>query len=239
MKYKNTTVLVLAIGAFINSSYIHAEDEYLTDYETFISPKDFRNSKGELFTKVSEVIQQDRANAHKFGNPDGDDLDAYFTTADRRSEIPEMLAYGEIAPSILNSIKSMKSTSVHVVVWTISSGRRVIKIHEVEHAHPEPDSTTEAEPEPERMRPAMVTTSPQPAAGVAVGDGVSNPGYLHFWNGKVIEIRSSGAIVVRLTYVADSSINPSDWRSGSEVTLTPGEYRIGARGSLGALGGGR
>lgn len=79
----------------------------------------------------------------------------------------------------------------------------------------------------------------QPAPGISIGDGVSNPGFLHFWNGKVIDVKQNGAIVVRLTYVADSGINPSNWRSGSEVTLTPGEYRLGARGSLGAAGGGR
>ena len=93
-----------------------------------------------------------------------------------------------------------------------------------------PDTAPPSAPAPSR---------PQPATGIAIGDGVSNPGFLHFWNGKVIDVKQNGTIVVRMTYVHDSQVNASNWRSGSEVTLAPGEYRLGARGSLGALGGGR
>jgi hypothetical protein len=67
------TFPVLAVAFFlaIPNSGALADGTHIDNYATFISAGDYRNSQGERLTKVSEVIQQDRARVHKFGNPDG------------------------------------------------------------------------------------------------------------------------------------------------------------------------
>lgn len=63
-------------------------DEILGSYYTSIGPNDFFNSRGVRLTDACAILQQDRANFHRFGiRDDGDQSDPYFRTPNARSVI--------------------------------------------------------------------------------------------------------------------------------------------------------
>ena len=67
---------------------ITAEAESLMfEYYTMLSSRDTYNSRGAPLNDVCAIVQQDRANVHKFGNPDGDAPDSFFTSPERRAMI--------------------------------------------------------------------------------------------------------------------------------------------------------
>lgn len=60
----------------------------ITEYTARLSHKDHYNSSGAFLSHAPAIIQQDRANYHRFNNPDPEDEpDAFFTTLERRSLI--------------------------------------------------------------------------------------------------------------------------------------------------------
>jgi hypothetical protein len=63
--------------------------EYL--YSALLGPADFSNSRGVRLGDLCAVVQQDRANFHRFGRRDQmDSADAYFGSTEARSRIPGM-----------------------------------------------------------------------------------------------------------------------------------------------------
>lgn len=95
----------------------------MTSYATVISKNDTRNSKGAILDEVAGILMQDRANAHKFGNPDGDFVDNYFTTAERRAEIPGMLKLGDFPEQLSDPIRKGDGAVIRVAVYRNSDGR--------------------------------------------------------------------------------------------------------------------
>lgn len=64
-----------------------AAQSVLVEYYATLSPRDTYNSKGKPLNDVCAIVQQDRANVHRFGNPDGEAPDWFFTTPERRAMI--------------------------------------------------------------------------------------------------------------------------------------------------------
>jgi hypothetical protein len=62
-------------------------DNLMFEYYATLSPQDTYNSKGVPLNDVCAIVQQDRANVHRFGNPDGEQPDQFFTNAERRAMI--------------------------------------------------------------------------------------------------------------------------------------------------------
>ncbi len=62
-------------------------DNLMFEYYATLSPKDTFNSKGQPLNDVCAIVQQDRANVHRFGNPDGERPDSFFNTTTRRGMI--------------------------------------------------------------------------------------------------------------------------------------------------------
>jgi hypothetical protein len=62
-------------------------DNLMFQYYAMLSKRDTYTSRGTPLNDVCAIVQQDRANVHKFGNPDGDKPDAFFTTPARRAMI--------------------------------------------------------------------------------------------------------------------------------------------------------
>ncbi len=62
-------------------------ESLMFEYYATLSPNDTYNSRGQPLNDVCGIVQQDRANVHKFGNPDGDQPDGFFTTPARRAMI--------------------------------------------------------------------------------------------------------------------------------------------------------
>ena len=74
--------LVLGLG-----SIPAAAESLMFEYYTTLSPKDTYSSRGVPLNDVCAIVQQDRANVHRFGNPDGEQPDSFFTNSERRSMI--------------------------------------------------------------------------------------------------------------------------------------------------------
>lgn len=67
--------------------------EVLSSYYTTISANDRVNSRGVPLSDFGAMLQQDRANYHRFGRPDpGDQSDGFFMVAEMRASIPALFA---------------------------------------------------------------------------------------------------------------------------------------------------
>ena len=88
--------LLLALSAAIAPQPALAAEP--TDgFCTTITAVDRVNSAGKKLTDVAAILQQDRANYHRFGRADaGDDGDVSFASAEARARIPAMLKAGSV-----------------------------------------------------------------------------------------------------------------------------------------------
>ncbi len=84
--------LSLSLGIFLPPVTAAAES-LMVEYYTTLSPRDTYNSGGAPLNDVCAIVQQDRANVHRFGNPDGDRLDNFFTSSERRAMITGKCVY--------------------------------------------------------------------------------------------------------------------------------------------------
>ncbi len=63
----------------------------ISQYYAMIGPGDFFNSSGARLGDFGAILQQDRANLHRFGRPDAQDgWDPVFADAGNRSLIPQI-----------------------------------------------------------------------------------------------------------------------------------------------------
>jgi hypothetical protein len=88
------------------ASALHAQEwNQLAYYLAYIGPEDMRSSKGQPVTTVGGVLQQDRANFHRFGirHPQ-DESDPIFANQALRARIPEMAMAGGNARGDLASM---------------------------------------------------------------------------------------------------------------------------------------
>lgn len=78
-------ILALVGGVVLTTPLLATPAQANTSYCTYISSKDTYNTNGTRLRSVGQIIQQDRANYHKFGNSDSSDgYDGYFTSYNRR-----------------------------------------------------------------------------------------------------------------------------------------------------------
>ncbi len=83
-------VIVVVMGL----SHIPAwADDLLVEYFATLSPQDTYDSRGKPLSDVCAVVQQDRANVHRFGNPDREQRDQFFTSSERRGMISGKCEY--------------------------------------------------------------------------------------------------------------------------------------------------
>ncbi len=69
----------------------------LASYYATIGREDFYNSSGGALKDVGAVVQQDRANFHRFGlRHSGDETDPYFGNRTMRAQIPALVRAGGI-----------------------------------------------------------------------------------------------------------------------------------------------
>jgi hypothetical protein len=81
--------------ATLPSSLVAQEWNQLAYYLAYIGPEDMRNSRGQRVASLGGVLQQDRANFHRFGIRHAqDDGDPVFADPALRARIPDMVAAG-------------------------------------------------------------------------------------------------------------------------------------------------
>ncbi|MEM0934598.1 MAG: hypothetical protein AAF646_16450 [Pseudomonadota bacterium] len=72
--------------------------EMFGSYYTALGPQDFYNSSGRQLTDFGAILQQDRANFHRFNRRDAsDEGDPFFANRDLRAAIPALFAAGDNA----------------------------------------------------------------------------------------------------------------------------------------------
>lgn len=109
----------VALATILATQHASAQ-EFLGSYTAYIGPQDFYNSSGSRITSVCGVLQQDRANFHRFGRRDPQDqTDPFFANPEARAVIGRdcRAAQGDAAQSrIINSINQGRPISVPVTV---------------------------------------------------------------------------------------------------------------------------
>ncbi|WP_069301010.1 hypothetical protein [Neptunicoccus sediminis] len=76
---------------------VAAAEPFLAAYYANIARVDFYNSRGVPLRDVGAVVQQDRANFHRFGvRQSGDEYDPYFGDRAMRARIPELVRAGGV-----------------------------------------------------------------------------------------------------------------------------------------------
>jgi hypothetical protein len=96
-----------AASASAQSSITSAphSDSPIEEYIAFIGPHDLYSSDGLRLTRPWQIIRQDRANYHYFGQRDaGDTSDTFFASRGNRASLESMLADGFISSQAARDI---------------------------------------------------------------------------------------------------------------------------------------
>lgn len=87
--------LILAVLLSTPLPLAAQEWNQLAYYVAYIGPQDMVSSSGQRVTSLGGVIQQDRANFHRFGLRDPrDESDPVFANRNLRAQIPAMVTAG-------------------------------------------------------------------------------------------------------------------------------------------------
>ncbi len=91
--------------SFNKSTRSSSRKKVLVSYSTKLSKTDHYNSSGKFLSDAPAIIQQDRANNHRFNKPDPEDeSDSFFTTLERRLIITEYLHKEKLGSEMENRI---------------------------------------------------------------------------------------------------------------------------------------
>lgn len=106
--------------------------QFTFEYYAMLSPQDTYNSQGLPLNDVCGIVQQDRANVHKFGRRDsGDGIDPFFTTPERRAMIAGRCEYDPT----YHTIERIRSQFIgFVLVRVFGSGNTVTRVQIFEAA---------------------------------------------------------------------------------------------------------
>ena len=106
--------------------------QVIAEYFTYLSPNDQYNSRGLRLGDFGTILQQDRANFHRFGVRDElDQPDPLFGDRALRARIPQLYAQGPGAPAyIVNSVLSGGTRYVYVRVMGYGGSITHLEVHE-------------------------------------------------------------------------------------------------------------
>ena len=94
-----------------------AAQEVIGGYAAYIGRNDLYNSNGTRLTEAWQVLRQDRANYHRFGiRQTGDEGDPYFSDANNRAALEQMLMRGTVHPVARRRILE-GGASVYVTIY--------------------------------------------------------------------------------------------------------------------------
>lgn len=126
----NDILLKLFIPLWVSLTPVTATaDAMMFSYNTLLSPSDAFNSRGVPLEGWCALLQQDRANFHRFNRRDADDeADPFFNTSERRAM---MTGKCEVDPRVFKDpgaqIRS-GNRQFHLTVQVFGDGERVTKI---------------------------------------------------------------------------------------------------------------
>jgi hypothetical protein len=120
-------ILAIVAGLGLVQGGTAAAQQQLGSYYALLGPRDMVNSRGERLTDICQVVQQDRANWHRFGLRDEYDTgDPFFGSVEARQVISQICVlppqYDYIRREVLGG------TPRFVYVQVFGSGGRITSI---------------------------------------------------------------------------------------------------------------
>lgn len=104
-----------------------AAQEEFGSYFTVLSTQDLYNSNGKRLTDFCQIVQQDRANYHRFKRrDDGDEGDPFFASPEARQVIAQSCFIGTGQDYIVDDV--MGGFSRYVWVQVLGSGGRITAV---------------------------------------------------------------------------------------------------------------
>ena len=101
-------------------------DEVIGQYVAYIGTADLYNSRGSRLKKPWQILRQDRANVHRFGESQpGDEGDRFFDDIDNRAAMERMVMNGYINPRAARDIVAGGAMVVVRIIGSGNVGRRV------------------------------------------------------------------------------------------------------------------
>ncbi|MEL6521427.1 MAG: hypothetical protein AAFQ66_10715 [Pseudomonadota bacterium] len=109
--------LVLVV-ALLSGGAAQAQ-QFMGEYFTLIGPEDFYNSSGARLTDIADIVQQDRANFHRFGiRHQFDQTDPFFGSRELRARIPSLYYSGPgTAAYIVAGLRAGNTHFIHVRIF--------------------------------------------------------------------------------------------------------------------------
>ncbi len=100
-------------------------------YYALLGPQDHVNSSGARLTDFGAILQQDRANYHRFGRAEAEDqFDPIFGNAQQRARIPSIWTLGPSASGIPAFVASGNTSYVYVEIYGFGSTPSYIVVHQ-------------------------------------------------------------------------------------------------------------
>jgi hypothetical protein len=118
---KTLFFVLLSLAGLVGVSWA-GDAELVASYTTRLSAGDHVNSDGARLQGAADIIQQDRANYHKWKERDDEDEgERFFTSAERRAQIGKMLERGSIGKVTAKAIIT-RTPLVQIDVYRSASG---------------------------------------------------------------------------------------------------------------------
>ncbi|MCR8546606.1 hypothetical protein M4578_02100 [Salipiger sp. P9] len=104
-------------------------ESLIVEYFTLLGPADAWNSRGQRLDELCAIVQQDRANWHRFGNREqGDGGDPFFNTSERRARIAGKCAYDRSYYADAGARIRSGSRHFYVYVRVFGTGDRISRV---------------------------------------------------------------------------------------------------------------
>lgn len=121
--------LVLAVALALVAPVAASAQQLIGSYYATLGPNDLYNSSGTRLGGLGSILQQDRANVHRFGIYDaGDQGDPYFGNRNVRSQIPNIWRYGAGGQSIIGNLNAGYPQSIYVEIYGYGSNVQYIVV---------------------------------------------------------------------------------------------------------------
>jgi len=130
---------LFAAAGFAALASTAAAQQTVAAYYAALGPQDWYNSQGTQLRDFGAILQQDRANYHRFGRADPyDDGDPFFGDGETRAMIPALFAAGDDGwwSDWVRRVSPPTSLPVeaHILVFVCASGGRLTHLI-VSHAN--------------------------------------------------------------------------------------------------------
>lgn len=166
MKTSLSKIAVAALWAL--SSLPAWSQQVIDEYIAVIGAEDRMNSRGKPLTKVEQILQQDRANFHRYGiRHAGDTSDQFFSAKANRGALAQLLDRGSLRNGVESTILHGANTKLRVQIIGQAGRLESLRVYIAEEAAPV--SGTQAEGS---TAPAMGTTTLGSLPSQGTGDAV-------------------------------------------------------------------